>query len=137
MAPLKPEAVYFIADDDDWAKWHRYWIDWCRDWLVSVGIPAAALSEYNHPKEKLAFYSKGTTDLMFKYPFGVQELWGIAARGDYDLTQHGNASGQPMAVIKMGADTFQVPADRLGSGDGVATINMTQAQISAMLHPAH
>ena len=87
---------YFISDDDDWAKWHRYWIDWCRDWLASVGIPASALSEYNHPKEKLAFYSKGTTDLMFKYPFGVQELWGIAARGDYDLTQHGKASGQPM-----------------------------------------
>jgi len=74
------ELEFFISDDDDWAKWHRYWIDWCRNWLLSVGLPASHLSEYNHPKEKLAFYSKGTTDIMFRYPFGVQELWGIAAR---------------------------------------------------------
>jgi len=90
------EMEYFISDEDDWAKWHRYWIDWCRNWLISVGVSASELSEYDHPKEKLAFYSKGTTDIMFRYPFGVQELWGIAARGDYDLSQHAKASGIPM-----------------------------------------
>ncbi len=62
------EMEYFISDEEDWAKWHRYWIDWCRDWLISVGIPAAQLSEYNHPKEKLSHYSRGTTDIMFRYP---------------------------------------------------------------------
>ena len=87
------EMEFFISDEDDWQKWHRYWIDWCRDWLLSVGVPASHLSEYDHAKEKLAFYSKGTTDIMFNYPFGVQELWGIAARGDYDLSQHAKASG--------------------------------------------
>ena len=60
------------------------------------GLPASHLSEYNHPKEKLAFYSKGTTDIMFRYPFGVQEFWGIAARGDYDLSQHAKFSGAAM-----------------------------------------
>ncbi|MCU0793579.1 MAG: His/Gly/Thr/Pro-type tRNA ligase C-terminal domain-containing protein, partial [Opitutaceae bacterium] len=50
-------------------------------------------------KEKLAFYSKGTTDIMFKFPFGVQELWGIAARGNYDLGQHEKASGVPQAFF--------------------------------------
>ena len=90
------EMEFFISDDDDWAKWHRYWIDWCRHWLLSVGLPASHITEYNHLKEKLAFYSKGTTDLMFRYPFGVQELWGIAARGCYDLSQHAKFSGQSL-----------------------------------------
>lgn len=90
------EMEFFISDEDDWAKWHRYWIDWCRNWLVSAGIPAAQLSEYNHPKEKLSHYSRGTTDIMFQFPFGIQELWGIAARGNYDLSQHAKFSGVPM-----------------------------------------
>jgi glycyl-tRNA synthetase len=93
------EMEFFIHEDDDWAKWHRYWIDWCKDWLKSIGLPDSHLSEYDHLKEKLAFYSKGTTDIMFKYPFGVQELWGIAARGNYDLTQHANASGKPQDIF--------------------------------------
>jgi glycyl-tRNA synthetase len=93
------EMEYFIHEDADWAKCHREWIDWCRNWLVSIGLPESHLSEYNHPKEKLAFYSKGTTDIMFRYPFGVQELWGIAARGNYDLTQHANASGVPQVIF--------------------------------------
>ncbi len=93
------EMEYFIHEDADWAKCHQDWIEWCRQWLLSIGLPASHLSEYNHPKEKLAFYSKGTTDIMFRYPFGVQELWGIAARGNYDLTQHGNASGVPQVIF--------------------------------------
>jgi glycyl-tRNA synthetase (class II) len=50
------EMEFFISDEDDWQKWHRYWIDWCRDWLVAAGIPVSQLSEYNHPKEKLSHY---------------------------------------------------------------------------------
>jgi glycyl-tRNA synthetase len=90
------EMEYFISEDADWAKCHQDWIQWCKDWLLSIGLPESHLSLYDHPKAKLAFYSKGTTDIMFKYPFGVQELWGIAARGNYDLTQHATASGKPM-----------------------------------------
>jgi len=90
---------YFLHEDADWAKSHREWIEWCKSWLISIGLPESHLSEYDHPKEKLAFYSRGTTDIMFKYPFGVQELWGIAARGNYDLTQHANASGVPQVVF--------------------------------------
>ncbi len=93
------EMEFFIHEDDDWAKWHRYWIDWCTSWLKSIGLPDTHLSEYDHLKEKLAFYSKGTTDIMFKFPFGVQELWGIAARGNYDLGQHEKASGVPQAIF--------------------------------------
>ncbi len=88
------EIEFFISPTDDWAKWHRDWIDTRKAWFTSIGIPADMLSEYNHPKEKLAFYSKATTDIMFRYPHGVQELEGIAARGDYDLTQHAKFSGK-------------------------------------------
>jgi glycyl-tRNA synthetase len=93
------EMEYFIHEDADWAKCHREWINWCKDWLLSIGLPESHLSEYNHPKEKLAFYSRGTTDIMFRYPFGVQELWGIAARGDYDLKQHEKHSGVPQVIF--------------------------------------
>ncbi len=103
------EMEFFISEDDDWQKWHRYWIDWCRDWLLSIGLPASHLSEFDHPKEKLAFYSKGTTDIMFEYPFGVQELWGIAARGNYDLLQHQEASGVSMAYFDEAAKKKYVP----------------------------
>jgi glycyl-tRNA synthetase len=93
------EMEYFIHEDADWAKAHEEWIVWCENWLKSIGLPESHLSRYAHPKEKLAFYSRGTVDIMFKYPFGVQELWGIAARGNYDLTQHANASGKPQEMF--------------------------------------
>ncbi len=103
------EMEFFISDEDDWAKWHRYWIDWCRGWLLSVGIPASLLSEYHHPKEKLSHYSRGTTDIMFAYPFGVQELWGIAARGNFDLTQHAKFSGTPLDYFDEATKRRYVP----------------------------
>ena len=93
------EMEYFIHKDADWAKCHEEWITWCETWLKSIGLPDSHLSRYAHPKEKLAFYSKGTVDIMFKYPFGVQELWGIAARGNYDLNQHATASGKPQELF--------------------------------------
>jgi glycyl-tRNA synthetase len=93
------EMEYFIHEDADWAKCHEEWIAWCEAWLKSIGLPDSHLSRYAHPKEKLAFYSKGTVDIMFKYPFGVQELWGIAARGNYDLGQHAAASGKPQEIF--------------------------------------
>ena len=103
------EMEYFIHEDADWAKCHEEWITWCENWLKSIGLPASHLSRYTHPKEKLAFYSRGTVDIMFKYPFGVQELWGIAARGSYDLTQHANASGKPQELFDEASKKKFVP----------------------------
>jgi glycyl-tRNA synthetase len=103
------EMEYFIHEDADWKKSHDEWIEWCRQWLLSIGLPESHLSLYAHPKEKLAFYSKGTVDIMFKYPFGVQELWGIAARGNYDLTQHANASGKPQEIFDEASKKKFVP----------------------------
>lgn len=90
------EIEYFISPDADWKALHKGWIEYCMDWFDGIGIPKSRLSLYNHPKEKLAHYSKGTTDIMFEFPFGVQELQGVAARGDFDLTQHQTVSGKSM-----------------------------------------
>jgi glycyl-tRNA synthetase len=103
------EIEYFIAPDADWQKCHREWIDAGLAWLESIGIPRALLSEYAHPKEKLSHYSKGTVDIMFKFPFGVQELCGFAARGDFDLTQHQQFSGKSMEYFDEVAKRKYVP----------------------------
>ncbi|WP_269543127.1 glycine--tRNA ligase [Cerasicoccus fimbriatus] len=90
------EIEYFIAPDADWQQMHRDWIDACIDWLVSIGIPRDQIGEDVHPQEKLSHYSKGTTDLSFHFPHGEQELWGIACRGCFDLTQHQEFSKKSM-----------------------------------------
>ncbi|HVT73162.1 MAG TPA: glycine--tRNA ligase [Lacunisphaera sp.] len=103
------EMEYFIHPDADWLKCHEEWLTWCQDWLKSIGLPASHLSLYEHPKEKLAFYSRRTVDIMFKYPFGVQELWGIAARSDYDLQQHQKFSGVPQVYFDEATKAKVVP----------------------------
>ena len=94
------EMEYFIdSDDATWQKVYREWLDWCKQWLLSIGIPEDMISEDVHPPEKLSHYSKGTTDIMFEFPFGKQELWGIACRGNFDLTQHQQHSGKSMEIF--------------------------------------
>jgi len=103
------EMEYFIHPDADWLACHEAWLKWCQDWLKSIGLPESHLSLHEHPKEKLAFYSRRTVDIMFKYPFGVQELWGIAARSDYDLQQHQKFSGVPQVYFDEATKTRVVP----------------------------
>jgi glycyl-tRNA synthetase len=103
------EMEYFIHPDADWLKCHEEWLAWCQNWLKSIGLPESHLSLYEHPKEKLAFYSRRTVDIMFKYPFGVQELWGIAARSDYDLQQHQKFSGVPQVYFDEATKAKVVP----------------------------
>ena len=103
------EMEYFIHPDADWLACHEEWLKWCQDWLKSIGLPESHLSLHEHPKEKLAFYSRRTVDIMFKYPFGVQELWGIAARSDYDLQQHQKFSGVPQVYFDEASKTKVVP----------------------------
>jgi glycyl-tRNA synthetase len=103
------EMEYFIHPDADWLKCHEEWLQWCQNWLTSIGLPANRLSLHEHPKEKLAFYSRRTVDIMFQYPFGVQELWGIAARSDYDLQQHQKFSGVPQTYFDEASKQKVVP----------------------------
>ena len=93
------EIEYFISPDADWETLHREWLDTCINWLESIGIPRDQVSEDVHAEDKLAFYSQATTDLMFEFPHGKQELWGIACRSDYDLGQHQKHSGKSMEIF--------------------------------------
>ena len=86
------EMEYFVppADAD---QWYRYWIEMRLAWYVDLGVPAEQLRLHEHAKEDLSHYSRGTTDVEYAYPWGWDELEGVANRGDYDLTQHASASG--------------------------------------------
>ena len=80
-------------------KWFNYWRSFCREWLLALGIKENSLRLRDHEPEKLAFYSKATTDFEYLFPFGWGELWGVADRTDYDLTQHQNHSGKSMEYL--------------------------------------
>jgi len=86
------EMEYFVRPDEA-DEWYRYWIDVRFDWYVDLGIPAELLRKHEHAKEDLSHYSRGTTDIEFYYPWGWDELEGVANRADYDLTQHSTHSG--------------------------------------------
>ena len=91
------EMEYFIHEDADWlAKCHEEWITWCENWLrrASACRPRTSRATPTRRRSSRSTPSR-TVDIMFKYPFGVQELWGIAARSDYDLQQHQKHSGVP------------------------------------------
>ena len=92
------ELEFFCEPGTD-MEWFQYWRGFCRDWLLSLGIKEDEMRLRDHSAEELCFYSKGTTDIEFLFPFGWGELWGIADRTDYDLTQHQNVSGQDMTYF--------------------------------------
>ncbi len=79
-----------------WELWHKYWVEQRMSWYESIGLGRDTLVEYWQKKEELAHYAKATVDILYKFPFGTQELEGIAARGDFDLTQHQKFSGKSM-----------------------------------------
>lgn len=89
------ELEFFCKPGTD-LEWFEYWRTYCRKWLLDLGINEEHLRLRDHDKDELCFYSKATTDFEFLFPFGWGELWGVADRTDYDLTQHSEHSGQPM-----------------------------------------
>ena len=89
------ELEFFCEPDTD-LEWFAYWKQFCIDWLQTLGIKPEEMRVRDHEKEELSFYSKATTDIEFLFPFGWGELWGVADRTDYDLTQHQTVSGEKM-----------------------------------------
>ena len=87
------ELEFFCKPGTD-LEWFDYWRSFCRDWLYSLNMKPENLRLRDHDPEELCFYSKATTDFEYRFPFGWGELWGVADRTDYDLTQHINTSGK-------------------------------------------
>ena len=102
------EMEYFVPPADA-PYWYRYWIDQRFNWYLDLGIPAEKLRLHEHAAADLSHYSRGTTDVEFAYPWGWDELEGIANRGDYDLTQHSHASGAKLEYFDQGANERYTP----------------------------
>ena len=92
------ELEFFCEPGTD-LEWFKYWRGFCRAWLISLGIKEDEMRLRDHDPAELAFYSKGTTDIEFLFPFGWGELWGIADRTDYDLGRHQEVSGQDLTYF--------------------------------------
>ena len=102
------ELEFFCKPGTD-LEWFDYWRSFCRDWLLSIGIKEENLRLRDHSPEELCFYSKATTDFEFLFPFGWGELWGVADRTDYDLTQHKNVSGKDLSYFDQETGERYIP----------------------------
>ena len=89
------ELEFFCKPGTD-LEWFAYWKNYCKQWLLDLGMREENLRLRDHDPEELCFYSKATTDFEYLFPFGWGELWGIADRTDYDLGQHAKHSGEAM-----------------------------------------
>ena len=85
--------------DWGWEVWHKYWVEQRVRFYEAIGLPRTTLEEYWQKPEELAHYARATVDILFKFPFGTQELEGIAARSDFDLSQHQRFSGKTISVF--------------------------------------
>jgi glycyl-tRNA synthetase len=92
------ELEFFCKPGED-LEWFSYWRNFCYDWLHSLGLGEERLRLRDHAPEELSHYSKATSDIEYRFPFGWGELWGIADRTDYDLRSHAEASGEDFTYL--------------------------------------
>ncbi|MBO7344820.1 MAG: glycine--tRNA ligase [Clostridia bacterium] len=102
------ELEFFCKPGTD-LEWFNYWRSFCRDWLLAIGLKEEKIRLRDHDPEELCFYSKATTDFEFLFPFGWGELWGVADRTDYDLTQHKNVSGKDLSYFDQETGERYIP----------------------------
>ena len=102
------ELEFFCKPGTD-LEWFNYWRNFCHEWLLNLNMKDEDLRLRDHDPEELCFYSKSTTDFEFMFPFGWGELWGVADRTDYDLTQHQNTSGVDMTYFDQETGEHYIP----------------------------
>ena len=105
------EMEFFVAPGTD-EEWHQYWIDARTQWYIDLGVKPENLRHYEHPKEKLAHYSKRTVDIEYKFGFQGSdwgELEGVANRTDFDLSAHAKHSGEDLSYFNQATGEKYVP----------------------------
>ena len=94
-----PDLAGAPQPDWGWEVWHRYWVEQRLAFYRAIGLPEESLHLYWQKGDELAHYARACVDIEYAFPFGVQELEGIAARSDFDLTQHQIHSGKALDVF--------------------------------------
>ncbi|MDF2893004.1 MAG: glycine--tRNA ligase, partial [Clostridia bacterium] len=102
------ELEFFCQPGKD-LEWFDYWKDFCKNWLLTLGLKEESIKMRDHAKEELSHYSNATTDIEFKFPFGWGELWGIADRTDFDLKQHMEHSKDDLSYFDPNTNEKYVP----------------------------
>ena len=102
------ELEFFCKPGTD-LEWFQYWRTYCKNFLLSLGLKEENIRLRDHSPEELCFYSKATTDFEFMFPFGWGELWGVADRTDYDLTQHMKTSGKSLEYFDPETNEKYIP----------------------------
>ena len=102
------ELEFFCKPGTD-LKWQEYWKEFCKNWLLNLGIKEENIRLRDHSPEELSHYSNGTTDIEFAFPFGWGELWGIADRTNYDLKQHMEYSKEDMTYLDPETNEKYIP----------------------------
>lgn len=102
------ELEFFCKPGTD-LEWHKYWKDYCWNFLLNLSVKPENLRMRDHGEEELSFYSNATSDIEYLFPFGWGELWGIADRTDYDLTKHQEHSGQDLSYLDQTANEKYIP----------------------------
>lgn len=142
------ELEFFCKPGTD-LEWFKFWKDYCAQFLYDLGMAKENLKLRDHDADELCFYSKATTDFEYLFPFGWGELWGVADRTDYDLTQHANHSGESMEYFDPETNEKYVPyviepslgADRVALAFLVEaydeeTVGEGDTRVVMHLHPA-
>lgn len=102
------EMEFFCKPGTD-LEWFEYWKNYCYNFLLTLGLRSENIKLRDHEKEELSHYSNATTDIEFLFPFGWGELWGIADRTNFDLTQHMNHSKKSLEYFDSETNERYVP----------------------------
>ena len=102
------ELEFFCSPGTE-LEWFSYWKNFCKNWLLSLGMREENLRLRDHDPEELSHYSNATTDFEFVFPFGWGELWGVASRTNFDLNAHQTTSGQDMTYFDQEKNEHYIP----------------------------
>ncbi|MGD7044008.1 glycine--tRNA ligase [Jeotgalibacillus proteolyticus] len=102
------EIEFFCKPGED-LEWHAYWREFCKNWLLNLGMREESMRLRDHDSDELSHYSNATTDIEYRFPFGWGELWGIADRTDFDLKRHMEYSNEDFTYLDQQTNERYVP----------------------------